>query len=233
MTVISQSLHSFRYKSLGKINESNEILMRGAITLLSNNEVNAGADLALLLIDTYKSSNVKPTEENMSSILKIFNSFQVETHPKKTLFIKRVIEWSSSEKNNHQGEPYLHNFFAKYFEDIKQYGSSQAHYIRGSQPKQFAHMVSKWADEGYPNELDLFLTRAILMYLCLNKVDDANCFYNTFLSLRTKQEMDTPLVNYCRFLLKSVKHKAVPLFKELNQKYKISLDRDSSFQEVC
>lgn len=207
--------------------------MNGAITLISNNEVNAGTDLALLLIDEYESSKVEPTEENMSSLLKIFNTFQVEAHPKRKLFIKRAVDWSSSEKNGNQGEPYLHNAFAKYFEDTKQYGLSQAHYIRGSQPEQFAHMVSKWANDGYPNELDLFLTRSILMYLCLKKIEESNCFYKTFLKLRTKEELDKPLVNYCRFLLKSIHDNSVSMFNELNQKYKKSLDRDPSFSEVC
>lgn len=220
-----------RYKSLGDHGELKNLLIQGAITMLKHGEITAGTDLALLLIEELQNTKESPTEENMTSILQIFNNFNVETHPKKTLFIRKSVEWSCTDSNGNQGEPFLHNAFAKYFEDLEQYGSSSKHYVRGSEHESFAKMVSKWADKGYPNELDLFLTRSVLMYLCLKNEDGARIFYEAFLKLRTKEEKDTPLFNYCKFLLKVVHDDNIYKFNEINEKYKKSLERDSSFLE--
>lgn len=220
-----------RYKSLDKVGEYRAILLEGALLMLEHNEINSGSDLALLLVDDYISKHVEPTEENIAPLLKIFAAYKKDLHPRKFIFMRKCIEWSSREDNNNQGHPLLHNTFAKYFASLEEYESAQNHFIRGSDPEAYAEILIEWAKTGYPSEFDLYIARAVLMYLCLSNLKDANIVFEKYVQLQDK-EIDTPLLHFIMFLLLALERDALPLFDLLRQKYKKSISRDPSFDQV-
>lgn len=64
----------------------------------------------------------------------------------------------------------------------------------------------------------------------MKKAKEATELLNKFIA---KAEVDTPLINFLHFMLKTVEAGAGPLFQLLRQKYSVSLARDPSFEKVC
>jgi hypothetical protein len=113
---------------------------------------------------------------------------------------------------------------------MNDYEVAQKHYLRSNDPEGFAGMLVQWADEVYPSEQDLLVARAVLMYLCLQNLKDANIIYSLFKNRYTT--LDTPLFNYTRFLLLTLERDALPLFDLLRNTYQKSLQRDPTFTQV-
>ncbi len=114
---------------------------------------------------------------------------------------------------------------------MKDYEVAQRHYLRSNDPEGFSAMLCQWGDEVYPSEKDLLITRAVLMYLCLQNLKDANIIYSLFKN--RYPTLDTPLFNYTRFLLLTLERDALPLFDLLRNTYQKSLQRDPTFAQVC
>lgn len=113
---------------------------------------------------------------------------------------------------------------------MQDYEVAQKHYLRSNDPEGFANMLIQWGEEVYPSEKDLLITRAVLMYLCLQNLKDANIIYSLFKN--RYPALDTPLFNYTRFLLLTLERDALPLFDLLRGTYQKSLQRDPTFTQV-
>ena len=92
-------------------------------------------------------------------------------------------------------------------------------------------MLWEWSCKGYKSERDLFITRAVLQLLSLENLRDANAVFEAFNDKLAKKKvvLDSPLMNFTRFLLLTCERDAQPLFLMLQQKYAPSLARDESF----
>jgi hypothetical protein len=51
-------------------------------------------------------------------------------------------------------------------------------------------------------------------------------------TVSTRLGLDTPLLNFIFFLVKTIKSGAGPLFQILRQKYSVAISRDPSFDKV-
>ncbi len=47
----------------------------------------------------------------------------------------------------------------------ERYAQAQTHFLKGDSPKEFGEMLVNWAKQGYPSEYDLYIARAVLMYV--------------------------------------------------------------------
>lgn len=146
-------------------------------------------------------------------------------------FMKNAIKWSVAEGENKLGDPSLHFAFAERYLSLEEYGKAQKHYLRSGNPVRFASVLSSWSKTAYPSEADLFIARAVLQYLCFGNLKDANTVYQSYLQLSPNLPQ-SPLINYLKFLLLTLERDAYPLFEVLRKKYKISIERDPSFQQV-
>jgi len=156
-----------------------------------------------------------------------------------------VNSYSSKFGSNSLGEPLFHKDFALFYQNKLEYIQSQRHYLRSETYKDHAAMLIEWGSRGYKSELDLFIARTVLQYLCLENIDGANAVFENFvqslypqaqaqlqsqpLSIITSGPLDTPLIHFVQFLLKTVERDASPLFQMLRQKYAPSLERDTAF----
>eukprot|EP00029_Vermamoeba_vermiformis_P006292 TRINITY_DN2426_c0_g1_i1.p1 TRINITY_DN2426_c0_g1~~TRINITY_DN2426_c0_g1_i1.p1 ORF type:complete len:273 (+),score=48.06 TRINITY_DN2426_c0_g1_i1:88-906(+) len=211
-----------------KYDDVKGLLESGATLLLKHGETNAGTELALLLIDVYTKANT-PSNEAVGTLVKIFSNYKLEDHPKKKSFINTALKWSSKPENNNQGDPTLRTCFAHHFQAMQDYEVAQKHYLRSNDAEGFANMLIQWGEEVYPSEKDLLITRAVLMYLCLQNLKDANIIYSLFKN--RYPALDTPLFNYTRFLLLTLERDALPLFDLLRSTYQKSLQRDPTFTQ--
>jgi len=136
------------------------------------------AELALLLLEHYKSIVAPVNQETLGPLLEIFSHYEPAFSTQMRLFIKNAINWSSNKDNNDQGAPELHDAFAKFYDREAQYGLAHMHYLRGTHPELHAKALVKWTAQGYEPEIDLFIARAVLQYLCLSKTNRCqNSFY--------------------------------------------------------
>jgi len=122
----------------------------------------------------------------------------------------------------------LFALLARSYAESKDYSRAQKYYIKGETPQEFAEMLEKWIKQGYASEADLFIARAVFQYLSLANLRDANIIFS---ALTKNMSVNTPLINYIRFLLQTLERNAYPLFELLRQKYAPSLSRDPSFSQ--
>ncbi|XP_024388542.1 protein GET4 [Physcomitrium patens] len=154
-----------------------------------------------------------------------------------TSFLRSALKWSIETGGFPRGAPELHDMLGEYIwtesphpETMK----ASQHFVRGNQPETFAKVVVECMDKCYPGEADLVVARAVLLYLSLGNLRDANRLWDSVrqrLSDSSQELPDTPLLHFIKFLLLTLERDALPLFKMLRQKYKPSLDRDTSLDE--
>jgi hypothetical protein len=131
----------------------------------------------------------------------------------------------------------LHLALAQLHRAHKQFGDAQKHYLRAQSYLEHAKALVEWAKTGLPSELDLFVARAALEYVCLQNLKGANMVFRVFLTAFKKDAdaaatlKDSPLLNFVRFLLKVVQRDAKPLFLLLRNKYSVALARDAQFEK--
>jgi len=200
----------------------------GALLLLEHKQDNSGGDLALQLLDCYTKSKQKLTPDILQTIRTLFEAFScVMNDDAKVSFIKAAIHYSEKFGSSTLGEPALHLMAARFYQSRQEYLTSHKHFLRSNQYNEHTTMLLEWSSKGFKSEIDLFLARAVLQYLCLENLAGANAVFDLF--IQKIPSLDTPLVHFIQFLLKTVERDAGPLFQMLRQKYAQSLERDPAF----
>uniref|UniRef100_A0A7S3PQC7 Uncharacterized protein n=1 Tax=Aplanochytrium stocchinoi TaxID=215587 RepID=A0A7S3PQC7_9STRA len=218
-----------------------EIGRKGSILLLRNGHATAGLDVSLNLVEIWESSKQSVTEETKVIVQDINDAYMTGIKDKAEgarlngKFLDAAIEWSKEEnqKSNSykRGDPLFHHLAAKAKLRAGDPGGACQHFVHAHQPKEFAALLFQWSNQGYQNERDMFLARAIFQLLAQENLKDANIVFDTFCALLlTKSiKLEAPLFNFVRFLLKTLERDAYPLFKVLRDKYAPVLRSDPSF----
>jgi len=218
----------YRYTAKKRYKLLESLLLKGATLMLQHQQGNAGTELALLLLEHYKTISALVKEETIGPLLEIFSHYTSTFSTQQRVFIKNAINWSSNKENNDQGAPALHDAFATFYDSDSQYGLAQAHFLRGNLPLPYAKMLVRWSVLGYDDERDLFIARAVLQYLCLSKLGYAKII---FIEFQKEIKLDTPLSHFLEYLLEVVEQKSVNGFKQLRENYLVSINRDDTFQQ--
>jgi tetratricopeptide (TPR) repeat protein len=231
-----------------KYEELNTVLHTGTKTLLFAKRWNEATELGNMLISSYTENHTKPSKETIGNvsiicallmplvdpILELYSLYSNDSSDAQLAsetFMKNAIKWSVAEGENKLGDPSLHYAIAEHYLAISEYGKAQKHYLRSGNPTRFAKVLYTWAQSGYSSEADLFIARAVLQYLCFGNLKDANTVYQEYLLLNTSLPQ-SPLINCLRFLLLTLERDAYPLFEIIRKRYRISIERDPSFQQV-
>jgi len=211
----------FRHYSRKNIAEAKQVLLSGAITMLNSKQINCASELGKLLLNIYLKDQLKVDKENLEPIITIANLYP-SGNKEKISFLKLALKWASTEEEMNL-QKQLYALLGRSFAEMEDFPNAQSCYIRGDNPEEFAKVLLTWLRKGYPGEYDLFLARAVLLYLSTANLRDANEVF-TFVTQSLK--INTPLVNFIRFLLLTLERDAHPLFEILKQKYAPSLSRD-------
>ncbi|XP_075086822.1 protein GET4-like [Nicotiana tabacum] len=153
-------------------------------------------------------------------------------------FLKASIKWSAEFGAHRYGSPELHEMLADYI-----YSQSTEvdmvrvsfHFVRGRNLKKFASTIINFMGKCYPGEDDLAIARAILMYLSLGNLRDANKLMEEVEKEMEAKHLGFPqseLMQFVNYLLLTVQRDALPLFNMLRQSYKSSIDRDPLLNEL-
>ncbi|GAQ81470.1 hypothetical protein KFL_000810110 [Klebsormidium nitens] len=252
-----------RYLGQKKVKEALDLLEAGACTQLKHGQVTCGAELALLLVEALSKFEIPFGEEPLGRIRRMYELFPTSEAPKEESgegsfqdaeeepntdgptttgrgqgcrdFLRAAIKWSEKCGGPAQGAPELHVMLADYvWASAGDLATASRHYLRADKPARFAEVLGEAMQQGYPSEADLVIARAVLQYLSLGNLKDANIVFE-----ETKKRADTavetileasPLMHFIDFLLQTLERDALPLFNLLRHKYKPSLERDPSFQ---
>lgn len=226
----------FRYNGQQKYAEAIDLLYHGALTLLSHNQYGSGADLSLLLVDTLEKSCAEVSHDNIDRLLRLFEKMDPDC-PERQPFIARAIKWTTTvDKSHARGHPDLHQRFGVVFWQENNYPQARYHYLHSMDGKGCAAMLLEYhVARGYPSEVDLFISQAVLQYLCLkNKTTASDCFkaYTTsHPAIKTGPPYVLPLLNFVWFLLLAVEGGKIAVFTILCEKYQTSLKRDPTYRE--
>ncbi|KJE98141.1 hypothetical protein, variant [Capsaspora owczarzaki ATCC 30864] len=185
------------------------------------------------MLDAYTAQPTPLDEKSLARIAELFSGYK-EDHATRDKLVRQSLKWSTAVGRNTRGDPSLHHLFGTAFWREHNYQLAESHLVLGTEASalSLAEMLLEWSQKGSPSELELFITRAVLKYLELGNLRDANVLFRTFTaqhpSIRNPP-FRLPLLNFCHFLLATLERDAAPLFKMLREKYRPSLQRDASF----
>ncbi|KAG5570513.1 hypothetical protein H5410_060279 [Solanum commersonii] len=255
---------SARYASAERYSDALDVLQSGACLQLDKAQITCGAELSLLFAETLAKSKVQYDEDTLDRVKKIFKKFPRLSVPQHleladdddlqklseaiaaaktrvegcSSFLKAAIKWSAEFGAHRYGSPELHDMLADYMYSESpevDIGKVSFHFVRGKNPKKFASALVNFMGKCYPGEDDLAIVRAILMYLSMGNLRDANKLMDEVkmeVELKNLNFPSSELTQYVNYLLLTLQRDALPLFNMLRQTYKSSIDRESMFNEL-
>lgn len=115
--------------------------------------------------------------------------------------------------------------------ELKDYSSSEGHYIFSNHPEELAEMIYEWQSGGEPVERDFYVLRDTLKYIAVENIRDSKKFYNKIIEILKSNnlDVDTPILNLCNYFIECVLRDALPLFQLLREKYDRILKIDQEF----
>lgn len=154
-------------------------------------------------------------------------------------FLKAAIRWSAEFGAHKNGSPELHAMLAEYmFSESPELDMARIsyHFVRGNDPKKFASTLVNFMGKCYPGEDDLAIARAILLYLAMGNLRDANCLMDEVKKqVESSSKIEIPksdLMRFINYLLPTLQRDSLPLFNMLRVSYKSSIDREPIFNEL-
>ncbi|KAK9913298.1 hypothetical protein M0R45_037120 [Rubus argutus] len=254
---------SARYVAAQRYSEALDILQSGACIQLKHGQVTCGAELASLFVDTLVKGRFPYDDDTLVCVRQIYNQFPKIPVPQQlgdlgddmqqlsetlgaaktcvegcSSFLKAAIKWSAEFGAPRGGAPEIHVMLADYmyFEspEVDMVRVSQ-HFVRGNNPKEFASTLVNFMGKCYPGEDDLAIARAVLMYLSLGNLRDANILMDEIKKQVESKKLEFPksdLMQFINYLLQTLLRDAFPLFNMLRSNYKSTLDREPAFNEL-
>ncbi|KAK8546180.1 hypothetical protein V6N13_067407 [Hibiscus sabdariffa] len=254
---------SARYVSAERYSEALDLLESGACLQLKHGQVTCGAELAVLFVDALVKGKIPYGKDILDRVRKIYNVFPKVPLPSNlaeddddvrelnealgaaktrlegcSSFIRAAIKWSAEFGASRNGDPQLHVMMAEYiYSESTELNMAKVsyHFVRGNDPKKFASTLVNFMSKCYPDEDDLAIARAVLMYLSMGNLRDANYLMDELKRLVESQELELPesdLIQFITFLLLTLERDALPLFNMLRVNYKSSIDREPAFSEM-
>ncbi|XP_031129284.1 Golgi to ER traffic protein 4 homolog [Ipomoea triloba] len=255
---------SARYVGAERFSDALDFLQYGACAQLEIEQVTCGGELAVLFVETLVRGNLSYDDDTLDRIRKIYKKFPRITVPQNleladdddmqkvaealtaaktrveacTSFLKAALKWSSEFGAHKYGSPELHDMLAEYiFSESPEVdmGKVSFHFVRGKNPKKFTSTVISFMGKCYPGEDDLAIARAVLMYLSLGNLRDANYLMDEIKKQVSSKELEFPeseLMQFIGYLLLTLQRDAIPLFNKLRVVYKASIEREPTFYEL-
>jgi hypothetical protein len=212
-----------------KYDEAIQLLESGACVQLKHGQVTCGTELGVLLIETFRKAEVPFDSTAVDRIINVYKEFpRVDISQIKatadngsiseecvaartrvegcTTFLRAAIKWSIDSGGLERGAPVFHHMLANYIwtqSPVPEFSRASLYYIRGDCPEAFSQAVVDCMDKCYPCEVDLVVARAILQYLTLGYLKDANILWDKVKDAAPEKFPDSPLLHFVKFLLQT------------------------------
>uniref|UniRef100_A0A2P2LTQ4 Golgi to ER traffic protein 4 homolog n=1 Tax=Rhizophora mucronata TaxID=61149 RepID=A0A2P2LTQ4_RHIMU len=253
---------STRYASAQRYSEALDVLHSGACLQLKIGQVTCGSELGVLFVEMLIKANIPYDDDTLDRIRNIYKMFPQIPVPQHlgedddvqqlaealgaaktrveccSSFLKAAIKWSAEFGGPRSGSPQLHAMLAEYlYSQSPELDMAKVchHFVRGNNPKKFASILVNFMGKCYPGEDDLAIVRAVLMYLAMGSLRDANFIMDEVKKQVESSKLELPesdLIQFITYLLPTLQRDALPLFNMLRQSYRSSIDREPVFNEV-
>ncbi|KAK3232347.1 hypothetical protein Dsin_004228 [Dipteronia sinensis] len=251
-----------RYVSAQRYSEALDLLQSGACLQLKKNQITCGAELAALFVDTLVKGKIPYNDESLGRVRKIYELFpQIPVKHDLGLdddvqelaealgaakirveccssFLKAALRWSVEFGAPRLGSPEIHVMLADYlYSESPELDMARVsyHFVRGNNPIKFASTLVNFMSKCYPGEDDLAIARAMLMYLSMGNLKDANLLMEEIMKHVEAEQLEfchSDLMQFISYLLQTLQRDAFPLFSMLRANYKPSIEREPAFNEL-
>lgn len=215
-----------------------DILFNVAQSLLKAGQGGSGGDLTLLLVEVYKSAELKPDAGNKGRLLTLLRLFEAG-EPTRKKFIGEMIGWSAKYGEYPAGEPELHHVAGTLYAEEREPYEAERHLILGTKdsPEPLALLEYEWYLENESHTAALYAGRAVLPYLLVGNVRDASKSLRLFTSRLSESNKNLgvqdvasnssdlriypslPLLNFVGLLLLAVQKGSADVFRQLKSHY--------------
>uniref|UniRef100_A0A182JIF0 Golgi to ER traffic protein 4 n=1 Tax=Anopheles atroparvus TaxID=41427 RepID=A0A182JIF0_ANOAO len=230
----------FRYVSQGKYEELLELLYKGALTMLDNEQFSSGADLGLLIIQTLEVANtaIEDNEEWIKRLVKLIGKIKPNIIERETV-MEKAIKWSGTFSKSSTGLLLMHKLMAQIMYNENNLIQARYHFALSKDGFSCAFLLIKLSQsKGFSSEVDLFVAQIVLQMLCLKDPTAATETFATYIKFHPKiatidPPFSMPLLNFLFFLLQAIgqTNRKYIMFRTLCDLYKPSLDRDPSYEK--
>ncbi|CDS41121.1 golgi to er traffic protein 4 [Echinococcus multilocularis] len=224
----------FRCSLRKNYTESLECLLKGVNFFLESHQWESGSDLACLYVDVLIKSNREITDANLRDLCK-FVSAMPSTCVDRGKFISKCLSLFS--KN--EGILCAFNEFLGrqlFVEGALPQARSRI-MLAGDGYKVGCFLIEMHQRYGLVSEIDLFVTQAVLQFLCVKKTSLAALTFHTYTRHHPRLEagppfIHFPLLNFVWLLMLAIERKhTYDIFAFLCAQYRPQLMRDPSYTE--
>ena len=128
------------------------------------------------------------------------------------LFLKKLVKSCN--------DPNIYALLAKTMEDQENIPKAMLYWVGSDNFKDLLRTLQILIDRGYPGEQDLFICRTVLMLLTFKNSGIAKHLLTEF------KYLDSPLMNFSKFLIQAVESNEKTLMNILKEKYFNWINRD-------
>ncbi|CAG9335935.1 unnamed protein product [Blepharisma stoltei] len=191
-----------RLISRGQHAESIDIALRAALELLKRQTI--PNELLDIIVQT--SQNSPPNSDLIEEIYSHLSA------PNDIAFLKKLCK--------NCPDPKIYALIARALDDSGDLGKSLLYWIGAGSYREIIRILQILIDRGYPGEIDLFVCRTVLILLSFKNLSLAQHIIGEF------KYVDTPLLNFTRFLIQALDVKEFSLVGILKERYAPTLQRD-------
>jgi hypothetical protein len=190
------------------------VFSEGVAKFLSLGQVPHAAKVSLLVVQVFEEFQIAETHAHVESILEVVSKFSSDNEEElkgKVELLQAGIRWSSKYGPNAFGAATFHRELARCFWAKQDFSSANSHFLKGDSAIEHAQMLVEWSNNGYRSEVDLFVSRTVLQYLCMENIKNASELYHSF--MESFETLNTPLTNFCKL------REIIPLICNLDAKF--------------
>lgn len=240
-----QLLKSFHKRLNGqkKFEQSISLLIEGAKRLFEHDRGAAGMSICMDLLDTWKLSCEQPSESEIEVVSTLFALIPKNTPPDLAKnYFKAVCKWvedtdqksenieesAKSKKDNMLFS--LNKMAAEKYSKSGNFAEASTYYLRaGGCTKQHSKLLRAWSAPSPRLEKDLFVARAVLQYICLGRLKEAQGLLQEFDFV--PKEGSTPVANFVAIFFESCAKRQEELYFKVASVYQSLLEQEPDFND--
>jgi hypothetical protein len=171
-----------RYLKARNYSAAIDILTAGAHALLKAGQSASGGDLALLLVDVYRTSQTAPDHLTKSRLLELITAIPA-SEPSRKRFIAESVAWTSKFGEYPAGDPELHHFLGTLFAAEEEVYDAERHLLLGTakSAETLATLLYDWYKDDEPHTAPSYIARAVFGYLLIGNIREASRALQVFI----------------------------------------------------
>ncbi|KAH3687952.1 hypothetical protein WICPIJ_001067 [Wickerhamomyces pijperi] len=233
-TIVNRNVRSKDFKN------AVSLLYHSSKILLKSSQPATGADLLSYLIEVYNDSETVVSNESKSKLIELLSLFEPTEPTLKNVAIE-AINWSIKFGEHKLGDPDLHHIIGfKFAQNSELAYEAEKHLLLGnteSYPLYLELIWSWYLEDPEVNNVQLYIRRIVLNYLCVQNFKNARDSLSTLISRfieRTPSATHTeltqnnqqlyifdnqPVLNFLQLLLLTIEAKDTQNFQRLVGRY--------------